>query len=356
MQANPNISVRAMSKSIWNFSFIVAFLVTSFPFPPTTLALLHPAATIHHLANPAISLDATITPPPQPNLVNERLHPRQATSSPGGREACPALSSVYSWCSSSGFPNLSGPSALASCACYYDKTWVPNIFDNIATTCYNYVRSIQPEAASAIAPYLNVCFTAGDISSAFTRGSLACNSVASILTSCAARTNLETTIAYTGSSSLAECACYGSSSSSLAYAPDRFDNLVFTCYTYAQGLQGQGGDISSLVGFCGTMGDVRLTASNALQNCQLFENQYNACDNLYTGVFSTLTGSQQASCLCYGAGMGWVPSVIDGAVSTCVSYLGTANPKRVTTFARYLDFCGELGDVRGGSNATSSEV
>ncbi|KAF3914694.1 hypothetical protein AA313_de0206192 [Arthrobotrys entomopaga] len=301
-----------------------------------------------HLALASYASAFTITQPPDPNFVHQRLYPRQTSPStpPHGRDACSALYSVYSWCSTSGYVNLAGTSALASCACYYNRTWVPNIFDELVTSCYEYVRTVQPAATGGVAQYLNVCFLAGDISKSASQGSLACNTLASILTSCAnpSRTrSLPSTLVFSGSNSLANCACYASSK----YAPHIFDDLVSSCSIYAQNLAGEGAAISTLVGFCGSVGDVRQSASGALQKCQLFDDQYSACESAYTGVFNTLTASQQASCLCYGAGDSWEPGIVDGAIQTCIGYLSTANPQRARTIAAFGDgFCEEFGDVR----------
>ncbi|KAF3935123.1 hypothetical protein ABW20_dc0101250 [Dactylellina cionopaga] len=334
----------------WISAIEALLLVTAF-LSSQTLAF----SNVHNLANPAISLDATITPAPHPTFVHARLHPRQTagnSTAPRGRDACSALSSVYSWCSTSGFTNLGGASALASCACYYDKTWVPRIFDGLATSCYDYVRAIQPGALSGIAHYLNVCFLAGDISKSFTQGSLACNTLAAVLTSCARRTETRSNLVFSGSQSLANCACYASSS---VFVPDRFDNLASACYTYAQNLAGQGGAISTLVDFCSTVGNVQQSASKALQDCRLFDTQYGACESAYNGAFSTLAASQQASCLCYGARTMWVPGAIDGAVETCVGYLRTADPQRARTFEAFAGgFCEGFGDVRSTSTSTSA--
>ncbi|KAK6538398.1 hypothetical protein TWF694_011275 [Orbilia ellipsospora] len=298
---------------------------------------------------------STITQAPDPTVVQQRLYPRKTSSSapPYGRNACSALYSVYSWCSTSGYVNLGGSSALASCACYYDQTWVPNIFDELVTSCYDYVRTVQPAATGGIAQYLNICFLAGDISKSASQGSLACNTLASILTSCAnpPRTRSSSSaLIFSGSSSLANCACYSASK----YVPDNFDHLVSSCYTYAQNLAGEGAAVSTLVGFCGSVGDVRQSASTALQKCQLFDNQYAACESAYSGVFSTLTASQQASCLCYGARESWEPGVVDGAIQTCIGYLSTANPQRARTIEVFGNgFCEGLGDVRHPSSTNA---
>ncbi|KAK6352714.1 hypothetical protein TWF696_004717 [Orbilia brochopaga] len=317
------------------------------------------ASSAHRLelAHPAIHLDATITQPPHPTLVNDRLHPRQAASPTSGRLACSALSSVYSWCASSGFGSLSGPSALPYCACYYKKSWVPRIFDDLATSCYDYVRSVQaePAALSGIAPYLNVCFLAGDVSKSLTQGSLACDTIATILTSCAGRTNTRgaaSIFPFSGSSSLAHCACYTSSS---IYAPDRFDNLASSCYTYAQNLAGQGGPISSLVSFCHNVGDIQLTASNALSQCESLETRLNSCKALSSAAFETMAGSQQASCLCYDTKSQWIPKSVDAVASSCVKYLAAASPRKASSFEAYASgFCESLGDVRRGIVSTTA--
>ncbi|KAK6339967.1 hypothetical protein TWF718_009354 [Orbilia javanica] len=334
----------------------LSFLVTAALFPSPTFAS---ANVQHHLVNPAVNLDATITAAPDPTLVNLRLYPRQTGTSSGtsatpkGRDACSALYSVYSWCSTSGFTNLAGTSALASCACYYDKEYVPQIFDGLATSCYDYIRSTHPEATAGVAQYLNVCYLAGDISKSATIGSLACNSLASVLGSCGARKPQSSDYVFSGRSSLADCACYTSRTN---FAPEGFDRLASACYTYAQNVAGQGDQISTLVDFCDTVGDVRLSASQALKQCQLFEDQYGACESAYSrGSFGTLTASLQASCLCYGAKATWVPGVIDGAVKTCVSYLSTADPARAKSLAAYADgFCEGFGNLRS-STSTSAE-
>ncbi|KAF3913438.1 hypothetical protein ABW21_db0208112 [Orbilia brochopaga] len=320
------------------------------------VSALASSASALHLAHPAIHLDATITAAPHPTLVNDRLRPRRATSSTAGRLACSALSSVYSWCASSGFANLSGPSALPYCACYYNKTWVPHVFDDLATSCYDYVRSVQtdPGALSGIAPYLNVCFLAGDVSKSLGQGSRACETIATILTSCASRTDTRSIplgIPLSGSSSLAHCACYTSSS---IYAPDRFDNLASACYTYAQNLAGQGGPISSLVSFCHNVGDVQLTASDALSQCQAFQTRLSSCKTSSSAAFDIPARSQQASCLCYDTNSQWIPKIADAIASSCVKYLGAAEPQQASGLNAYASgFCESLGDVRHGTKTTS---
>src|SRR4051812_18605916 len=180
MWLKPKSSVGcAAPSSIWNSLLVIVFLSR------TAIA----SSNLLHLSNPAVQLDATITPAPAPTLVSERLLPLQGTS--GGRNACSALSSIYGWCSSDGYTNLSGQSALASCACYNNGTWLPKVFDGLATSCYNYIRSVQPGAVSSIAQYLNVCFIAGDLSKSLSSGSKACSSVASILTQCGTRSNTQ---------------------------------------------------------------------------------------------------------------------------------------------------------------------
>ncbi|KAK6499157.1 hypothetical protein TWF481_011728 [Arthrobotrys musiformis] len=315
----------------------------------------------HHLANKAVNLDATITAAPDPHLVNLRLYPRHAGSSdspdsstgtPKGRDACSALYSAYSWCSTSGFTNLAGTSALASCACYYNKSYVPHVFDGLATSCYDYIRSVSPDATAAVAQYLNVCYLAGDISKSASIGSLACNTLASVLNSCGNRTPRSSDYVFSGSSSLADCACY----SRTKYAPEGFDHLASSCYTYAQNLAGQGGQISTLLNFCDTVGDVRLSASQALSQCKLFEDQYGACELAYSrGNFGTLPASLQASCLCYGARATWVPGIIDGAAKTCVGYLSTADPARAKSLSAYADdFCEGFGNVRSSTSISTT--
>ncbi|KAK6513579.1 hypothetical protein TWF506_008018 [Arthrobotrys conoides] len=338
--------------ALGNFLFLL-LTVTTFLSPPTFAS----TNNIQRLANNAVNLDATITAAPDPNLVNLRLYPRQTgsstTATPEGRDACSALYSVYSWCSTSGFTNLAGTSALASCACYYNKSYVPQIFDGLATSCYDYIRSIRPEATAGVAQYLNVCYLAGDISKSATIGSLACNTLASVLNSCGARTVKSSDYVFSGSSSLADCACY---TSRTKFAPDGFDHLASACYTYAQNQAGQGGQISTLLDFCNTVGDVRLSASQALKQCQLFEDQYGSCKSAYSGgKFGTLTASLQASCLCYDTRATWVPGIIDGAAKTCVGYLSTADPARARSFTAYADgFCQGFGNLRS-STSTSAE-
>ncbi|EGX53069.1 hypothetical protein AOL_s00007g18 [Orbilia oligospora ATCC 24927] len=343
--------------ALGNFFCFLALTATAFLSLPTLASTNN-----FDLANKALSLDATITAAPDPSLVNLRLYPRQTatgstglgtSATPEGRDACSALYSVYSWCSTSGFTNLAGTSALASCACYYNKSYVPQIFDGLATSCYDYIRSIRPEATEGVAQYLNVCYLAGDISKSATIGSLACNTLASVLNSCGARTPKSSDYVFSGSSSLADCACYNSRTK---FAPDGFDHLASACYTYAQNQAGQGDQISTLLDFCGTVGDVRLSASQALKQCQLFDDQYGACESAYSGgKFGTLTASLQASCLCYGARASWVPGIIDGAAKTCVGYLSTANPARAKSLVAYADgFCEGFGNLRS-STSTSAE-
>ncbi|KAJ6263853.1 hypothetical protein Dda_2425 [Drechslerella dactyloides] len=314
------------------------------------------ASNAHHVAHPAGHLDAIITQPPHPTLVNDRLHPRQTPSSTTGRVACSALSSVYSWCASSGYGNLSGPSALPYCACYYSSTWVPRIFDSLATSCYDYVRSVQPNPAalSGIAPYLNICFLAGDVSKSLTQGSLACNTIATILTACAGRTNtrdLPFGITLSGSSSLANCACYTSST----YAPDRFDSLASACNTYTQNLAGQDGPISSLVSLCHNVGDVRLTASSALKQCESLESRLDSCKVSSGTALDMSAARQQASCLCYDTRSQWIPKPADAIASSCLNYLGKAAPQKASSYEAYANgFCESLGDVRRSIASTSA--
>lgn len=66
-----------------------------------------------------------------------------------------------------------------------------------------------------------------------------------------------------------------------------------------------------------------------------------------------LTGSKQASCLCYSGGS-WAPNNFDGAVLSCANYASTADPTDYPSIAALEQFCTKQGDVVGGGGATAT--
>lgn len=67
------------------------------------------------------------------------------------------------------------------------------------------------------------------------------------------------------------------------------------------------------------------TLSPGQKACNLYGDYLSICNSLSPG-FNTFTNfSSQAPCLCYSS-TSWVPSVYDGYLGTCVSYLSASKP------------------------------
>lgn len=75
-----------------------------------------------------------------------------------------------------------------------------------------------------------------------------------------------------------------------------------------------------------------------------------ACE-VATSGFDNLDATAQASCLCYDTANSYIPSVFDGAWSSCAAYASTADTSDYPAVTSALGLCQSAGDVRNGNNA-----
>ena len=143
-------------------------------------------------------------------------------------------------------------------------------------------------------------------------------------------------------------------------------------------------DISSLLSLAISTSDsstftlTRPTASplpTAASQCLSAQSIYSACgrsDNSGGQNFTTLSVSQQASCLCYqrfgGSSSGdnkatttvtWVPGLFDGYVSSCNGFIATQSIVALTTStsaSTTTGICASVGDVRASPGSTTQAV
>lgn len=79
------------------------------------------------------------------------------------------------------------------------------------------------------------------------------------------------------------------------------------------------------------------------QACSYALDALDYCASVSPG-FLAMVPSRQAPCLCYSSTV-WVPSIFDGAVSTCASYAKTADPVDYSAIADLQGFCSAVGNV-----------
>lgn len=107
------------------------------------------------------SSTATITPAPVPT---SRVTDRNA-------RACLQANSIYSGCSAqtSDFDLYNNQVYQASCLCYWTSNgmvgWQPQTYDNLMSSCYDYVNSqpMQATAASDVRDQSGLCTSVGDV-------------------------------------------------------------------------------------------------------------------------------------------------------------------------------------------------
>jgi hypothetical protein len=170
------------------------------------------------------------------------------------------------------------PTAQAQCLCYSSTSWAPGYFDSAVQSCADYASTVVPEAYTPLADLEGFCSSVGDVNSglAFNQttmmpssaassyvplgsnsvgvgGSAACNTVNSAINLC---TSLTPSFMGLQSTDQAKCLCYSSSS----WAPTEFDDAVSTCCPYANTADTNlYSTISTLSGFCGSVGNVMST-------------------------------------------------------------------------------------------------
>jgi hypothetical protein len=171
------------------------------------------------------------------------------------------------------------PTAQAQCLCYSSTSWAPGYFDSAVQSCADYASTVVPEAYTPLANLEGFCSSVGDVNSglSFIRmtmmpssaattyaplgsnssnmgGSAACNAVNSAINLC---TSLTPGFMRLQSTDQAKCLCYSLSS----WAPSVFDGAVSTCCPYANTADTTlYSTISTLSGFCGSVGNVMSTA------------------------------------------------------------------------------------------------
>jgi hypothetical protein len=171
------------------------------------------------------------------------------------------------------------PTAQAQCLCYSSTSWAPGYFDSAVQSCADYASTVVPEAYTPLANLEGFCSSVGDVNSGLSfiqmtmmpssaattyaplgsnssnmGGSAACNAVNSAVNLC---TSLTPGFMGLQSTDQAKCLCYSLSS----WAPSAFDGAVSTCCPYANTADTTlYSTISTLSGFCGSVGNVMSTA------------------------------------------------------------------------------------------------
>jgi hypothetical protein len=170
------------------------------------------------------------------------------------------------------------PTAQAQCLCYSSTSWAPGYFDSAVQSCADYAATVVSEAYTPLANLEGFCSSIGDVNSGLAvnrmtmmpssaastyaplgsnsgnmGGSTACNAVSSAINLC---TSLTPGFMELQSTDQAKCLCYSLSS----WAPTVFDDAVSTCCPYANTADTSlYSTISTLSGFCGSVGNVMST-------------------------------------------------------------------------------------------------
>jgi ribosomal protein S18 len=184
---------------------------------------------------------------------------------------------------------LSGPKQ-ASCICYSGSSWVPNNFDSAVLACANYALTADPTDYSSIAALESFCTKQGDV----------VGGGSAPKTTPAATTTAPTTA--------------GSTSQTTTKASAVTTGPITACSS----------------------------VDAAISSCEAA-----------TAGWIDLSGSQQASCICY-SGTSWAPGNFDGAVLTCANYISTAVPTNYADISSLQNFCTKKGNVR--ASGTGSVV
>ena len=104
------------------------------------------------------------------------------------------------------------------------------------------------------------------------------------------------------------------------------------------------------------------TLSPGQQACDLYIDILSICNYSTPGLITFTDFSSEAPCLCYSSSS-WAPSIYDGYLGTCISYLSASNPAEYSsvTFAAggppVTTPCEKVGDVlaiESSFNATAS--
>lgn len=92
--------------------------------------------------------------------------PPSNSAAPSG--ACASYNAIFSACESAtpAFSSYSQDKQLASCFCYQQSTWAPDIFDGVASSCaLTLSMSSDSQALSTFSSYPGLCTRVGDIMS-----------------------------------------------------------------------------------------------------------------------------------------------------------------------------------------------
>jgi hypothetical protein len=93
--------------------------------------------------------------------------------------------------------------------------------------------------------------------------------------------------------------------------------------------------------------DTGLAARAVPAACTFALDAIDYCSSVSPG-FLSMAPSRQAPCLCYSS-TAWVPTIFDGAVSTCASYARTADPADYSAISGLQGFCSSVGNVKPAS-------
>ena len=94
------------------------------------------------------------------------------------------------------------------------------------------------------------------------------------------------------------------------------------------------------------------TAAAGAIACSSAAEYISICESL-TSNFDNLPASEQATCLCYSSAA-WQPDVFDGYIASCASYVPATDTSDLGALVSLEGFCSSVGNVEGGSIATTT--
>lgn len=202
-----------------------------------------------------------------------------------------------------------------------------------------------------------------------------CNSWAEVISLCSDQVPNFASAPYTEQ---AECLCYEGTS----WVPSIFDGWVATCASWAKTSDPTDYTIvDSWAGLCTNVGPVTATptplataktpaatpTSNAIASLPgspittapaspsmgaLPSGCSFAIDIIaYCSAASSTALTDLVECLCYSSTT-WLPNKFDSAMSTCASFIKTANPADYVTFSELENFCSDAGPLNAVPTST----
>ena len=209
--------------------------------------------------------------------------------------ACSSLEYFISVCNSY-YPDLGSQplTVQAECLCYDGTTWLPDIFDGIASTCADWAKTADPEDYTTVDSWAGLCTYAGDF----------INSTPTPTPS-PTPTIRTTTPPPMTSTELA-------TSPTITAAPTTSVDIINNAgCSFAL----------SAVEFCSSVG-------------------------------STLS-ADEVYCLCYSS-TAWDPDPFDNAIATCANFVKTADPTDYSVWTSLEGFCANAGPLTTSQTPNSS--